>query len=468
MSRRPLAERDPDLRGRSVLVVGLGVSGLAAARLACAKGARVTVNDSKPEPALGAAAREARALGAEVVAGGHPSELALRADLIVLSPGVRPDLDLLREARQAAVPIWGEVELGARFCRGRVVAITGSNGKSTVTSMIGTILRGAGVAGGTGGNLATPFCEMLQQQDGADAIHALELSSFQLETLSSLRPDVAAVLNLSPDHLDRYGSFEEYARAKQRLLALQQAGAHTILNADDAPSRRLDPHVRGRLALFSTHSEPRRGAYLEHGSLVLRTELGEEKLLRADELTVPGEHNVGNALAAALAARLSGCPLQAIAAGLRSYRALPHRLERVGSLAGVDFFNDSKATNPASAARALLSFAPGTVHLILGGRDKGADWDELLALLPRHARRVLLVGEHAGALKRRLNGASGALECGTVSQAVAEAYRGARPGEVVLLAPGCASFDQYRNFEERGEDFRRAFRSLAGAEAGHA
>jgi UDP-N-acetylmuramoylalanine--D-glutamate ligase len=458
-----LAARMPDLTGIRVLVVGLGRSGVAAARLASRHGARVIATDTRDESDLGSTAAELRSLGAELHAGGHPESLVDAAELVVLSPGVDPRIRLVAEARRRGRPLWGEVELAARFCRGRIIGITGSNGKSTVTAMTGRILRGAGVAGGTGGNLATPFSDLLSD-DAPDAVHAVELSSFQLETVDCLRPDVAVVLNLSRDHMDRYASVEEYAAAKARLLDVQSPGAAALLNADDAASAGFHAHLRGRLHLFSTRQEPDRGAFLRGGRLVLRTEAGEDDLLGAAELPLAGEHNLSNALAAALACRLVDCAAAEIAEGLRSFEALPHRLQHVRTIAGVGFYNDSKATNPASAARALSSFGPRRVHLILGGRDKDADWSELEPCVARHARRVLLVGESAPALEDRMARVAPVEICGTVERAVTVGFDGAAPGDVVLLSPACASFDQYRNFEERGEDFRRAVEALGGGD----
>ncbi|HKQ59744.1 MAG TPA: UDP-N-acetylmuramoyl-L-alanine--D-glutamate ligase, partial [Candidatus Polarisedimenticolaceae bacterium] len=414
---------------------------------------------------LGTAALAAGALGAELHAGGHPAELAHAAELVVVSPGVPADVEPLLEAQHRGLPVWGEVELAARFCRGRVVAVTGSNGKSTVTSMIGGVLRGAGVRGGTGGNLAIPFSELLAE-DGPEAIHALELSSFQLETLHSLRPAVALLLNLSPDHLDRYASFEEYASAKGRLFQLQQRQDAAVLNADDPASERFTATVRGTLHEFSLRHELARGAFLRGDRLVIRTAGGETDPLAAAELPVPGEHNLANALAAALACTLVGCSPPAIAAGLRGYRALPHRLEHVRTVGGVAFFNDSKATNPDSVARAVGAFPAGRVLLILGGKDKGVDWDPLVERIRGRVRRVLLVGQAAEMLRRKLEGSVALAHCGTVARAVSEAFADARAGDVVLLSPGCASFDQYRNFEERGEDFRQAAAALAGDDDG--
>ena len=467
MVRAPLAPREPLLQDLKVLVVGLGRSGQAAVRLAASRGARVIATDMQGEEELEPAIQAVRALGAEVHAGGNPPELAAGVDLLVLSPGVPLDIPLLQEARRQGVPIWGEVELAWRYCRGRILGITGSNGKSTVTSMAGTILRAAGVPGGTGGNLGPPLTDLLES-NGPEAVHAVELSSFQLETIQTLRPAGAVVVNLSPDHLDRYHTFDNYVRAKSRILEAQDTDGFAILNADDPESARLEEAVRGQLYRFSTRTKLERGAWLEGGIMTLVTETGAVSLLPGEELPVPGEHNQANALAAALACLLMGCGREAIVEGLRSYRALPHRLQHVATVAGVAFYDDSKATNLDAAARALQSFPPGRVHLILGGRDKGADWASLAPPTRRYAARVLLVGEAAPAIRVGLADTVALVNCATVPGAVRAGFREARAGDVVLLAPGCASFDQYRNFEERGEDFRRAVESLLPEGGRHA
>ena len=467
VTRTPLATREPRLEGLRVVVIGLGKSGLAAVRLAASKGAHVLAADRRSEPELGAAAGEARSAGAELHAAGHPPEIVHHADLVVVSPGVDTNEPVLAEARRREIPVWGEVELAWRFCHGRILGITGSNGKSTVTSMAGTVLRAAGIPGGTGGNLGTPLADLLSE-DRPESVHAVELSSFQLESVDRFRADGAVVVNLSPDHLDRHRSFEEYARAKARLLEGQQADGFTILNADDPESSRLDPSVRGRLYRFSTRGAVKRGATLADGILTLVLEDGPETIMPAGDLPVPGAHNLANALAAALACRMLGCPVDAIARGLRSYRALPHRLERVAAVAGVEYFDDSKATNVAAAARALRSFAPGTVHLILGGLDKGADWRSLAPDVARYARGVLLVGNAAGAIRSGLGDAVTMTDYGNMANAVRAGFESARPGDVVLLSPGCASFDQYRNFAERGDDFRAAVKALTDKGDGRA
>jgi UDP-N-acetylmuramoylalanine--D-glutamate ligase len=468
MTGRTLATRDPDLRGHHVLVLGLGKSGLAATRLARREGARVTVADAKTVAQLGKARNRAREIGARVHAGGHPASLVSGVDLVIVSPGVPGDIEPLVAARDKGIPVWGEIELAARYCRGRVIGITGSNGKSTVTAMTGGILRGAGISGGTGGNLDTPFCDLLEH-DTEDAVHAVELSSFQLETIDTFLPDVAMILNLSPDHLDRYSDVEAYADAKARIFEVQTADDAAILNADDLPSARFRRSVRGRLYLFSTEREVDRGAFVRRGEIVLRTEAGEVVLLSVEDLPIPGEHNLANALAAALACSLVGCPADAIGRGIRDYRALPHRLERIATVDRVLFYNDSKATNPASTIRALNSFEPGTVHLILGGRDKGSDWSELIPLVEQRTRQVLLVGEATEMLRDLLaDGPAKVVECETVARAVEIAHVAAEPGDVVLLSPGCASFDQYRDFSQRGDDFRNVVDALGKGRKGRA
>jgi len=460
-----LSARRPDLKDLRVLVVGCGRSGLAAARLAAKQGARVLLTDHRPEQELEDAVVQGKQIGAELILGGHPPELAEAADLIVLSPGVPREIPLIRRANDLELPVWSEIELATRFCRGRVIAVTGSNGKSTVTSMIGEIVARTGLRFEVGGNLDRPFAELVDP-DADDVLYVLELSSFQLETTLSLRAEVALLLNLSPDHLDRYPDMTAYANAKARLLELQDEQAFAILSADDDPSRPFEDRVRGKLHRFSTRGPVDRGAFAREDRMVLRTPFGEEDLFDLSSLRLPGEHNRANALAAGLAARLAGCSVEAIVDGLTRYRALPHRLEHVRTVAGIEFFNDSKATNPESAACALKSFVAGRVHLILGGKEKGADWTELIALIGERARRVLLVGDASEFLAQRLRGVVPLVACETIPRAVRTGFRGARAGDVVLLSPGCASFDQYRNFEDRGEDFRQVVRALREREAG--
>ncbi len=455
----------PELENRLVLVIGGGRSGRAAAALAAGRGASVILADARPEDRLPARQREKiRSLeekGIRVRFGGHPASVLESAgiELLVLSPGVSGDVPIVTEALRRGVPVWGEIELASRFLEGKVIGITGSNGKSTVTTMAGAILRAAGIPGGVGGNLDTPLAELLEL-DGPEAVHSVELSSFQLETVDAFDPEVAVLLNLSPDHLDRYPDFEAYARAKGRLLEVQSSGHAAVLNADDPASERFLSTGRAARHLFSLRSEPEQGAFLRAGRIVLRTSHGEETVMAASELPVPGEHNLANALAAALACRLAGCPAEAVAAGLRTFRPLAHRLQEVGTVRGVKFYNDSKATNLDATVQAIRSFPAGTIHLILGGKDKGGDWPSLVPLLAERVRTVLLVGEAAEIIAEALGGAVPWIHCGTMAEAVRAGWKAAGPGDVILLSPGCASFDQYPGFQARGDDFIRAVEKI--------
>ena len=453
MTANRFAETFPDLTGRNVLVIGAGKSGKAAARMAFERGAHVTLADRGNIQGTGPLA------GIGLHSGGHPVALLDRADLVVLSPGVPTDIELVVEAGLRKIPVWGEVELAFRFTRGRIVGITGSNGKSTVTAMTGAMLRAAGIPGGTGGNLDEPLTDLLVQDD-PDAVHSLELSSFQLETIDTFRPQIATVLNLAADHLDRHGTLDDYAAAKARIFENQAGDDIAILNADDAASRVFDAAANANVHMVSTRVEIERGALVRDGRIVLRTHLGEDPLMSVDELSLPGEHNLSNALFAALGARLAGASIEGISATLRTFQPLAHRLECVDEIDGVRFYNDSKATNPAATMPALDAFDAGTIHLIVGGKDKGGDWDTLVAATRDRARRVLVIGAETTAMMRRFEGACDVLDCGTLEAAVEAGAAGAVSGDVVLLSPACASFDQFDSFEHRGRVFRDAVRAL--------
>jgi len=464
MTATRFAETFPDLTGRRVIVVGAGKSGRAAAQLALERGADVTLADRGSDSELRKMAAGVQKRGALLHPGGHPPELLDDADLVVLSPGVPLEIELVTAARAREIPVWGEVELASRFTEGRIAGISGSNGKSTVTAMVGAILRGAGIAGGTGGNLDTPLSDLLAT-DETGAVHALELSSFQLETIETFRPSIAVILNLSPDHLNRHGTLDKYAAAKARIFENQTDDDAAVLNADDAGSRRFDSAVRSNLHRISTRVEIGRGAFVRDGRMVLRTSHGEEELLPIEALPLAGEHNLSNALAAALTARLAGAPVDAIDEAVSSFQPLAHRLEYVGEIRGVGFYNDSKATNPAATLPALKAFGNGAIHLILGGKDKGGDWDELVQAVRSRVRRVLVVGADPAPMMRRFEGVVETVRCGTIEQAVATGLAGAGSGDVVLLSPACASFDQFGSFEQRGEVFRRAVQACGGRHA---
>jgi UDP-N-acetylmuramoylalanine--D-glutamate ligase len=317
------------------------------------------------------------------------------------------------------------------------------------------MLRAGGLRARTCGNIGIPFIEMADE-DGPDAFYALEVSSFQLEAVRAFRPKVAVLTHITPDHMDRYASYADYVSAKARVFASQESGDHAILNALDRDSQMLRPSLRARVHLFSSEGPLTEGAYLQSGQLLLAEGGRVEPLIAEADLPIPGRHNVENVLAAALACRALGLPVAALRSAIRAFRALPHRLERVAEVAGIAYYNDSKATNVDSAAKALASFPGRRIWLILGGKDKGGDFGSLTAMLRERAAGVLTIGQAAETIERQIAGAVPVVRAGDLDTAVRQAARLAQgSGGVVLLAPACASFDQYRNYEERGDHFRR-------------
>ena len=435
------------------LVVGLGVSGVAAATLLAGQGWRVTVNDRAASSELAAQLGRLPA-GVAAVLGGHEVELLEGVALVVVSPGVPWELPLLAEARQRGLEVIAEVELASRSLPSvPIVGVTGSNGKTTVTTLLGEIVRAAGWRVGVGGNIGTAASE-LALTGPWDAV-VLELSSFQLEGCTTLRPRVGVLLNLSPDHLDRHPTMASYMTAKTRIFAHQLPDDFAVLNADDPTLDGL--RVPSRQVRFSL-SKRTAEAHLGGDALVLD---GEPLLPRA-ELQLLGEHNVANALAAALAASRLGVARTAIADALRRVAALPHRHQVVAEGSGVRWVDDSKGTNIGATAAGLAGYTPGTVHLIAGGLGKGQDFRELRPAAEGRLARIYLIGETAEEIGIALVGTAPLERCGTLDEAVRRAAVHARPGDVVLLSPACASFDQFRNYAHRGEEFARLARAVAG------
>jgi UDP-N-acetylmuramoylalanine--D-glutamate ligase len=444
---------------RRVLVYGLGVSGRAAAAFLRRRDVAVWAVDGRrvDELELG----ELRAdEGMQVLAGSELSTLPPAVDGVVLSPGVPATKPLVVDARRRRVPVIAEVELAFPFLHGPVVAITGSNGKSTTTAMTGHLLRSAGFSAEVCGNIGLPLSAVADGTVGRTFV--VELSSFQLETTDTFRPVAAALLNLSPDHLDRYADMASYAAAKQRVFLRQRDDDVAVLNADDPAVAPLG--VPGRKRLFSRLSglEAVADGCALVGDAVVEAGTGRE-LFRVSDVPLPGPHHLENAMAASLLALAAGVPAGALAPGLRTFKGLPHRTEPVGELHGVRFFDDSKGTNVGATARALEGFADGTVHLILGGRGKGTDLGgELVELIRGKARRVYLIGEEAARFRRELEGVVPLHASERLEVAVPEAASAARPGDVVLLSPACASFDQFKNYHHRGEVFQQLVRQLQG------
>ncbi|HMD30418.1 MAG TPA: UDP-N-acetylmuramoyl-L-alanine--D-glutamate ligase [Candidatus Acidoferrales bacterium] len=447
-----------ELGGKRVLVVGLARTGVATALFCAARGAQVTATDARPAAELTDAAAKLGPAGVALEPAGHRRESFLAADLIVPSPGVPFDLEDLLAARKKGIPIWSEIELAWRFLRGRLVAITGSNGKTTTTALTGHILKTAGLPALVGGNIGTPLISLVDEsRDGS--VSVVEVSSFQLEAIVAFRPDVAVFLNLTPDHIDRHGSLEAYAAAKARVFENQKREDAAVINADDAPSARYVPS-RPRVYWFSRKKEVARGAFVRGGDILFCDGDAEARLLSRAEISLRGDHNLENVLAAAAAACLCGAAPAAIAEGVRTFPGVEHRLQFVAEIAGVQFYNDSKATNVDATAKALEAFRANLL-VILGGKDKGSDYAPLRPLLAERARRVFLIGAAAEKIASQIQGAVPLEMCGTLDRAVLAAFEAARPGDIVLLAPACASFDQFQNFEHRGRVFVNLVRGLA-------
>ncbi len=452
-----------ELAGKRVLVVGLARTGIATALFCAARGARVTATEERAESEVAEAAAKLRAAGCALELGGHHEATFFAQDLIVPSPGVSPTMPALAAARVQGIPIWSEIELAWRFLLGRLVAITGSNGKTTTTSLIGHILETAGIPVLVAGNIGTPLISRVETSSDS-TITVAEMSSFQLETIQSLRPDVGLLLNLTPDHLDRHASFEDYARAKARIFENQTENDAAIVNADDPAATQYAP-TRPQIFWFSRLKRVANGAFLRDDEIVFRRDGSETVLLRRADIGLRGEHNVENVLAGAAAALLVGAQPAAIAAGVRSFAGVEHRLEFVAEIGGVSFYNDSKATNVDAMLKALDAF-PGGLLVILGGKDKGGDFTLLREPLRQRASLVLLIGAAAEKITGQLGGVVPVEMAGTLDRAVRLGFERARPGDIVLLAPACASFDQFQNFEHRGRVFKQLVRQLEQEFAG--
>lgn len=454
------------VENRNILVIGMARSGQAAAALLQRHGARVTITDVKSREELLPSAEELAAAGVAVHPGGHlPADFAA-ADLIVISPGVRLDLPELQAARQRGVPVLSELEVGYRFCRGRIAAITGTNGKTTTVSLLAQMVADAGVPGVLAGNVGLAFTAVAETMP-PEGIAVLEVSSFQLEAIQDFHPQAAAILNITPDHLDRYPNMQAYVEAKAMIMRRQDAGDVLVLNANDKYTPLLAAQAPGRVLTFSTEKPPEvEGLWVEKGLITYRIfGLGQEELIPADELLVPGPHNLENALAATALGLVLGLPPASLKKTLRTFRGVAHRLEPVGEIRGVRFVNDSKGTNVDAVIKALQSYTSPIV-LILGGRDKHGDFTALRDLLRQRVRTVVVTGEAKEIIAGQITGTVPVVSEHLFQDAVRAAARLALEGDVVLLSPGCASFDQFKNFEERGENFRALVADLAAEDAG--
>ena len=448
-----------ELKNKKVLVVGLGKSGLAAALFLRRRGAQVTVSDVRSSEAL---AKEIPALieaGIMVETGGHGLLTFRRQDLIVVSPGVPLDTPELVQVKSFGLPIIGELELAGRFLKGKILAVTGSNGKTT-TTLLGEILAAGGLPTLVGGNIGVPVVALIDSSTD-ESWSVLEVSSFQLETTEQFHPSIAVILNITPDHLDRHGSFENYARIKERIFAAQTAEDCLVVNADNPRAVKAAVHPAARVYWFSIEHAVEQGAWLEDGQVVYRAKknAATEKVMPLKSIPLKGAHNVENVLAAVVAARLAGVPADVIRRAVESFKAVEHRLEYVATQNGVEFYNDSKATNVDATAKAIAAFNGG-IHLILGGKDKNSDYTQLADLLRQRVNAIYTIGSAAAKIESHLRGVVTIHSCETMDKAVAAAASAARPGEVVLLAPACSSFDQFENYEQRGLVFKQLVKQL--------
>ncbi len=448
-------------RGKSILVAGAGRSGVAAARFLLARGARVTLTDSQPrerlEPAVsGLEEFAARPSALALELGGHREESFRRSDLVVVSPGIPLSLPLFAASRAAGIPVIAEIELAYRHLRGKILGITGSNGKTTTTALVAHLAIGAGRRCHAAGNIGAPLVGFVDE-DTPETLYAVELSSFQLEAIDTFRPAAGAILNLTPDHLDRYAGFGDYVAAKRRLFLNQEAGDYAVLNADDPRTAAMATGVPSLPVLFSRRRTLPHGVFVRAGRVVYRDDDGERDLFPVGAVGLVGGHNLENVLAACVLAILAGVPADALEAGVRSFRGVEHRIEFVAELEGVRYYNDSKATNVDATAKALESF-PGNILLIAGGRDKEGDFRALRPLVRERVRRLVVIGEAADKLRRALEDATDVSVAGSMAEAVSVCRDAAAPGDIVLLAPACASFDMFRNYEERGRAFKAAVR----------
>jgi len=443
------------LGGKKVLIIGAARSGIAAAKFLVAKDAVVALNDQKPLEKWSEAALGLKDLGVGLVPGEPPSWLLDQLDLVVISPGVPSSIIPIRYAERAGVEVIGEVELAYRYLKGHIVAITGSNGKTTTTSLIGELLRDAGMKVQVGGNIGQALISMVENSND-DGWTVVELSSFQLETIKEFHPSIAVVLNVTPNHMDRYETFTDYAAAKHRIFMNQTENDFAVLNADDPIVSSWATGLRAQVRQFSVRQELHDGIFLRGEELIARTNGIDEVVLHPSEMKLRGLHNVENVAAAVASGLAAGAGVVSMRETVKRFNPVEHRLEFVRELGGVKFYNDSKATSVDATLKALEAFAnePGKVVLILGGRGKKAPYEPLAKLIREKVRQLILIGEDADTIANELGSYTSIERASDMNDAVVKSFGAAESGDVVLLAPACASFDMFGSFEHRGTIFK--------------
>ncbi len=446
-----------ELKSKRVLLIGLARTGVATALFCVERGAVVTATDTRSADELGESLAKLGDAGVQLQLGGYSDAILHRQELVVPSPGVSADSELLIKARELKITVWSEIELAYRFLHGQLIGITGSNGKTTTTSLIDHILRHAGLSSAAAGNIGTPLIATVGQSSES-TITVAELSSFQLELIEAFRPNISILLNLTPDHLDRHKTFSAYAAAKARIFENQIEGDAAIINLDDAASREIVPS-RPQVFWFSRKTNVEEGAFVRNGKLIFRRNNKEQEILSCDEIPLPGAHNLENVLAATTAARIAGAQPAQIAGAIRSFPGVEHRIEFVAEIHGVRYYNDSKATNVDATLKALEAF-PGRIIVILGGKDKDSDYTQLRAALREKAILALLIGSAADKIEKQIEGSVAIRRAETLQNAVQVIAQAAHAGDIALLAPACASFDQFQNYEQRGRVFKELVHQL--------
>ena len=449
--------------GKTALVAGAAKSGLASARFLLGCGARVILTDTRTEDDLKNEIVELQDFAArsgELVLelGGHRDDSFAHCDFVVVSPGIPLSLPFFETSRKAGIPVIAEVELAYRHLKGKIIGITGSNGKTSTTTLVADLLNGAGLEAHAAGNIGTPLISFAGDSKPSD-FYSVELSSFQLESIRDFRPFVGSILNLTPDHMDRYAGFEDYSAAKERLFMNQERTDFAVLNADDPRTAAMATRVRAEPVLFSRLRIAGHGAFVRDDRVIFRDGQNEKDLFAVSAIGLKGTHNLENVLAACAMAILAGAPPESLEESVRRFKGVEHRIEWVRDLDGVQYFNDSKATNVDAAIKSLESF-PGNILLIAGGRDKAGDFSPLRTLVRERVKHLVLIGEAADKIREALSGAAAMSEAASMGEAVSMCRSLARPGDVVLLAPACASFDMFDNYEHRGRVFKEAVRYL--------
>ena len=444
-----------ELAGKKVLIIGAARSGIAAAKFLMDRGAIVALNDQKPLEQWSAEALALKELKVGLLPGEPPSWLLDQLDLVVVSPGVPAKIIPIRYAERAGAEVIGEVELAARYLKGRVVAITGSNGKTTTTSLIGELLSNAGLKTQVGGNIGKALISMVETSSD-DGWTVAEVSSFQLETIKTFRPAIAIVLNVTPNHMDRYETFNDYAAAKHRIFMNQTEADVAVLNADDPTVSSWETGLRAKVMRFSVRQELERGVFLQGDELVFRWDEGERSLLHVNEMKLRGLHNVENVAAALAAGIAAGASIESMRETVKQFNPVEHRLEFVDEIRGVRFYNDSKATSVDATLKALEAFADdaGKVVLILGGKGKKAPYAPLAPLVRAKVRKLILIGEDAQTIENELGNEAPFERATSMKNAVELSFDAAEKADLVLLAPACASFDMFDSFEHRGKVFK--------------